>query len=281
MFQSKAAFADLTDLPNLETTCEAAARLGGAVLMEHFGNTKAWNKGPGDWVSNADIEAERAIRDCLLNVFPDHRFLGEESPPDANHLSGQSSEIIFQWIVDPLDGTINYLHQLRSFCTTVALAMFDPIRNKQQVITGAVFDPILDECYTASIGRGALLNDGPIQVSDCRELEGALTVVSTSSRVQPDDPQVIRMVNVMGTTASMRRMGSAALNLCYLACGRVDAYWATNLSSWDVAAGWLIANEAGAVFESLDSEPLNVMHPKFCCAATPELMDQLRPLLRI
>jgi myo-inositol-1(or 4)-monophosphatase len=281
MFQSKVTPSNLSELARLEATCESAARMAGSILLEHFGKTKAWKKDSGDWVTQADIEAQRAIRTHLLNEFPDHLFLGEESSTEEGQLRTSKHNPIFRWIVDPLDGTVNFLHQLRSFSTSVALVRFDPESNQPQVITGAVIDPLLDECYVASIGKGARLNGSAIQVSECRELERALTVFSTNNQISPTDPQVTRMLNVMGTRASLRRMGSAALNLCYLACGRVDAYWATSLNSWDVAAGWLIANEAGAIFESLDNTMLDVMNPKFCSTSTKELMDHLRPLLRI
>lgn len=281
MFQSKSPNVELPDLAQLEAACELAARLAGDVLLKYFGKATAWKKDSGDWVSQADIEAQETIQNHLHQLFPKHGFLGEESSAEGDHQWPNPGQPIFRWVVDPLDGTVNFLHQLRSFSTSVALVLTDPTTQFHQVITGTVLDPLLDECYVASIGRGSRLNGTPIHVSQCDRLDRALTVVSTNNQIRPDDPQVTRMVNVMGTKASLRRMGSAALNLCYLACGRVDAYWSTNLSSWDVAAGWLIANEAGAVFESLDGNSLNVMSPNFCCAATIALMDQLRPLLKI
>jgi myo-inositol-1(or 4)-monophosphatase len=187
----------------------------------------------------------------------------------------------FCWIVDPLDGTVNFLHQLRSFSVSVALAIRDPATGAQQVVTGVVLDPILDEYYSASLRMGAFLNGNRIQASQCTRLSEALTVFSTNTALPATDPQIRRMLNVMATPASMRRLGSAALNLCYIACGRVDAYWAANLSCWDIAAGWLIATEAGAMLEDFDGAELDLMRPKFCCAATQPLMDELRPLLRV
>lgn len=250
--------------------------------MKWFGNAQPWKKGVGDWVSQADLESQRVIRSYLLEQFPEHAFLGEEQLETSIEDGGlESSQPACCWIVDPLDGTVNFLHKLNSFSVSIALAVRDPRTGSQQVVTGAVLDPVLNEFYSATLGQGARMNGEPIQVSRCQRVGEALTVVSSNTSIQPTDPQVTRLLNVMGTSASIRRLGSAALNLCYIACGRVDAYWATNLSSWDVAAGWLIASEAGAVLEGLDAEPLNVLRPKFCCASTVELMNELRPLLQV
>lgn len=275
MSQAHQLLIDPAELLVYEEACEQATRLGGAVLMEYFGNVTPRRKGTGDWVSQADLEAQLAIRACLLGQFPNHCFLGEERISEAD----QTGEADLCWIVDPLDGTVNYLHQLRSFSVSIALAVRDPATRGQQVVTGAVLDPTLDEFFSASLGKGAWLNGEPIRASQCVRLADALTVVSTNTCIAPTDPQVKRMLNVMATPASMRRLGSAALNLCYLGCGRVDAYWATNLSCWDIAAGWLIATEAGACLEDFEGVPLELLRPKFCCAATRALMDELKPLL--
>jgi myo-inositol-1(or 4)-monophosphatase len=277
MFQADTLQINPADLLQFEAACRKAVRLAGAVLMDRVGNVTPWRKAKGDWVCEADVESQRVIREFLLELFPDHRFLGEEHLTDSSGNAKHSSD--YCWIVDPLDGTVNFLHQLHSFSVSIALTTTNSTNGVQQILTGAVFDPALDELFGASAGRGASLNGEPIQASPCCRVADALTVVSTNTAIPPDDPQIKRMVNVMGTPASMRRLGSAALNLCYIACGRVDAYWATNLNCWDIAAGWLIAAEAGAVLEDFDGAPLNLMQPKFCCAATRQLMDELRPLL--
>lgn len=280
MFPAIERFLHSDELDRFQSACEKAARLGGAVLNECFGKVTPQRKGAGDWVSHADIEAQRVIRSYLLEQFPQHRFLGEERSVEPESVVA-SGEREFCWIVDPLDGTVNFLHQLRSFSVSVALALRDPVTGAQQVITGAVLDPILGEFYSATLYRGAFLNGDPIRASQCKRLAEALTVFSINTALPSTDPQINRMLNVMATPASMRRLGSAALNLCYIACGRVDAYWAANLSPWDIAAGWLIAIEAGAKLEDFDGAELDIMQPKFCCAATVELMDELRPLLQV
>ncbi len=259
---------------------QRAARLGGQVLMEMLGQAESWQKGPGDWVTQADFKSQQLIRRELLQEFPHHDFLGEEVDGEIN-VSDKRQPADFCWIVDPLDGTTNFVHQLRSFSVSVGLLYRNPRDGTEQLLAGTVFDPTTNECFSAIVGQGATLNDGPIRVSQCTTLSKALMVHSMNSRVQRQDPQITRLLNVMATAATVRRLGSAALNLCFVACGRMDAYWATNLSAWDVAAGWLIASEAGAVVADFDNQPLQLMHPKFCCAATTHLFAELQPLLGV
>ena len=223
-------------------------------------------------MTEADIASQAAIQNFLIGQFPDHEFLGEESEPAAIE---EATEGRFCWIVDPLDGTTNYVHQLRSFSVSVAL------RFEDQVIAGAVFDPVLDECYSAALGQGADLNGETIQPSGCTELDKALAICSFSSSVTREHPEVERFLRVLGTVGSIRRLGSAALNLCNVAGGRGDTYWATGLSCWDIAAGWLIVSEAGGTMRPIEGEEINLMQPKFCAAATPELFEKMQRLLQV
>ncbi len=260
--------------------------------MKWLGKAEVYEKGPGDLVTQADFESQQTIQDYLLGEFPDHHFLGEESDrenhgtsekpenADSQAASGQSPSSPlgrpdFCWIVDPLDGTTNFVHQLRSFCVSIAL------RWRDDVVVGCVFDPTTDECFTAAIGQGAKLNGSPIQSSKCVEIEKSLAVFSMNSHVSSNDPQMIRFVKVMKSAATLRRLGSAALNLCFVACGRVDAYWATSLKIWDVAAGFLIAQEAGAVIDDFEGEPLSINQPRFCAAGTEALFESYRVLLHV
>ena len=261
--------------------CEHAARLGGAVLMELLGQANVWEKGPGDYVTQADFQSQNAIRNYLLTEFPEHQFIGEEVPIelDANSNSATSQPLRplspFCWIVDPLDGTTNFVHQLRSFSVSVAL------RYNDQIVVGTVFDPTTNECFSAINGAGASLNGVSIKPSQCCGLEQALVVFSMKSHVKTGDPQLQRVLNVISHASSFRRLGSAALNLCFVACGRVDAYWATNLQIWDVAAGWLIAVESGAVLADFDDLPLQLGRPRFCVTSTQALFDQLKTHLQV
>ena len=259
----------LTEFAN---ACTQAADLGGQVLLKWLGKTSTREKGFRDLVTQADMESQQVIRDFLLGEFPDHHFVGEEDSPDQ---VAADSDQDYCWIVDPLDGTTNYVHQLRSFAVSVAL------QHGNETLVGSVLDPVLNESFSAIKNQGARLNDEPIQSSGCNELGQALFVFSLGRGIDRNDVQVTRFLNTLESAGSVRRLGSAALNLCYLACGRVDGYWATELKKWDVAAGWLIATEAGATIKDFRDKPIDLEAPFFCAAATHELYEQIRPLLDI
>lgn len=250
-----------------------AARRGGQVLAKWLGKITPREKGIRDLVTQADLESQTVIRDFFERSFPSHHFVGEETLP-GDISPTQDRE--YCWIVDPLDGTTNYVHQLRSFAVSIAL------QHRHRTIVGTVLDPVLNECYSAIKGQGATLNDQPIQSSQCQHIEKSLFVFSFGRDDKTrDNPDVIRFLNVLEKVGSIRRLGSAALNLCYVACGRLDGYWATSLQKWDVAAGWLIAEEAGAFLADFDGGDLDLDKPRFCITATPELFSQVQPLLAI
>lgn len=254
----------------LEAAIEAAKR-GGDKLIEWMGKVDVREKGPRDLVTQADFESQQAISDYLLSQFPDHEFLGEESTDK----SLVSKPDVFCWVVDPLDGTVNYVHQLNSFSVSIALRCGD------ETIVGVVFDPVIGEMFSAASGGGAQLNGKAISHSKCTEIGKALVVCSFSSSVNRDHPEVERFLRVLGQAASIRRLGSAALNLCFVACGRLDSYWATGLNCWDIAAGWLILQEAGAVMNTIEGGEVDFFEPKFCAAATGELFDAMQEHLLI
>lgn len=259
------------DLSLYSAASREATRLGGQVLLKWLGKITVREKGFRDLVTQADLESQTVIRDFLAKEFPQHSFLGEETLSEA--VPQPSSE--FRWIVDPLDGTTNYVHQLRSFAVSVALYF------QNRAVVGTVFDPVLDECFSATKGLGASLNGQTIHTSICTELGKSLFVFSLRSGIKRQDPDVIRFLNLLENAGSTRRLGSAALNLCYVACGRVDGYWATSLAQWDVAAGWLIATEAGATLADFTGAKIDVQKPHFCITATPELFAQIKPLLDV
>jgi myo-inositol-1(or 4)-monophosphatase len=249
-------------MPNYLTVCEQAARAGGAVLLDWIDRFEVKEKGPSDLVTEADLTSQRVIREFLLGTFPEHGFLGEEGVDERG--SGSC-----RWIVDPLDGTTNYAHRLPQFCVSVAL------EDAGEVIAGTIFDPMSGECFTAAAGQGAWLNGKPIRVSKVTELGQALAAVSFPARVPRGSPLIQDFIEVLHQAQAIRRMGSSALNLAYLAAGRLDAYWATDTKTWDVAAGWLLVQEAGGVVTGLGGEPRNLAHPHFVAAATPSLHAQM------
>ncbi|MBW3601025.1 MAG: inositol monophosphatase [Planctomycetes bacterium] len=259
-------------MPNYLAICEQAARVGGESLLQWKGKFHVKEKAPRDLVTEADVASQKAIRDVVLEAFPDHDFVGEESlPDDPARKAHRRSE--FRWIVDPLDGTTNYVHQLRSYSVSVALEQAGTI------IAGVVYDPDLDECYSAEAGEGAFLNGRRLHGSNCRQPDQALVAASLPARVPRDSPEVLRLVEIIHECQAVRRLGSAALNLCYVAQGALDAYWATSVKLWDVAAGMLIVREAGAVITALDGGEINLQRPRFLAAATPELHRELLAIL--
>ncbi len=258
--------------------CEQAAKAGGAVLQQWRGKFDVREKGPADLVTEADLASQKKIRELLLGQFPDHDFLGEEDDPlDANQgkrdSAQDSSKSEFQWIVDPLDGTTNYVHGLPNYSVSVAL------RQRGQIVAGAVYDPMLDECYSAAAGCGATLNGTRIHTSDVTQMSQALLAASFPAYVSTDSPEVGDLTRVIPHCQAFRRLGSAALNLCYVAAGRLDGYWATSTKIWDIAAGVLIVSEAGGVVTSPDGSPLDLDQARFVTASCDSLHRQLREIL--
>jgi len=244
-----------------------AARAGGRELMHWRGRFAAREKGPSDLVTEADLAAQETIRSELLGAFPDHGFLGEENGISTTGALG------YRWIVDPLDGTTNYVHGLTQFCVSIAL------ERHGKLLTGIVYDPTADECYAAAAGCGARLNDAPMQVSQVQNLSQALVAASFPPRVLRDDPSIVEFLSVMEQAQAVRRMGSSALNLAYVAAGRLDAYWANDTKTWDVAAGWLLVREAGGIVAGRNGEEPDLAKPRFIAASNAALHGELRTAL--
>lgn len=236
-----------------------AARAGGRVLREWLGRISAREKGPKDFVTEADLAAQLAVQEILQEAFPEYAFLGEESDPADNQASEAAP---CRWIVDPLDGTTNYVHGLHGFAVSIAWEC------QGEVKAGVIYDPLADECFTATAGGGAFLNGQPIRASSCTSLRSAMIAASFSANVTRDSVEIQRFVEILLAAQSLRRMGSAALNLSYLAVGRLDGYWATNVKIWDVAAGILLVQEAGGVVSNIFGGPFDLSRPEFAAAAT-------------
>lgn len=244
-----------------------AALAGGAVLQDWAGRFAVTEKGPADLVTEADFASQEAVRKVLMEAFPEHGILAEE-----NGLSTEGKDG-YRWIIDPLDGTTNYVHGLAQYCVSIGLEC------RGKLLAGVVFDPKANDCFTAGLGQGAFLNGRALRVSGVRGLSKALVAVSFPPGVGRGDPSVEDFLNVMDHAQAIRRMGSSALNLCYLAAGRIDGYWARDTKAWDVAAGYLLVTEAGGVLTSYDGGPADVARPRFIAASTPELHRELSGLL--
>jgi myo-inositol-1(or 4)-monophosphatase len=251
------------------TVCEQAARAGGAVLQDWLDRITIREKGPKDLVTEADFASQRAIRQIVLSAFPDHQFLGEESDAADDHALIQVDHEAFRWIVDPLDGTLNYVRGMPSYSVSVAL------ERSGELLAGVVFDPMLDECFKAAPGQGAFLNERPIRASRRTSLADALVAISFSSNVGRGSIEVKRFVEALHTAQSIRRTGSAALNLCYVGSGRLDGYFASSIQPWDVAAGVLIARESGAAITSITGRDFDLWRPDVAAAGTAELHAEL------
>lgn len=248
---------------------ERAARAGGEVLLDFQDRAVGREKGPRDLVSEADLASQQKIRAILQAEYPEYDFLGEEDDPTAQP-TGNSA---YRWIVDPLDGTLNYLHRLQTFAVVIAL------EHAGDVVAGVVYDPVMNECFTAEKGRGAWLNGRPLQPSQVETAELALVAASFSTVVTPGSYEVTRFLEALYRCQGIRRLGSAALNLSYVAAGRLDAYWATSVKIWDVAAGVLIVREAGGLVTHIEGGPLDLRTPELLATSTKPLNRQLVPIL--
>lgn len=254
----------------LESACEAA-RLGGKVLREQLGKAAVREKSRADLVTDADVASQQAIEQLLTVRFPQFAFLGEESTEEDRRRALDSGKPM--WVVDPLDGTSNFVHRLLSFSVSIALVEGDQPR------VGVVYDPMLDIMYAAD-DRGHVTKNGkPIRTSDCEQLEQAMVCCSFRPGVSRSDPEVNQFLNVLERSQSLRRLGSAALNLCYVAEGCLDAYWATSIKTWDVAAGFLIARSAGASFSGVEGREFDLWNPSLLVSATPSLQSAMRECL--
>lgn len=218
-----------------------AARAAGRIAMRSFervDTVKVSAKGPNDFVSDVDRAAEAAIIAVLRDKYPDHAILAEES--------GSQPGNDYEWIIDPLDGTTNYLHGFPQWSISIGM------RYRGVMQHAVVYDPTREELYTASRGRGAQLNDRRIRTSSRRGLAGALIGTGIPFRDQAHVDTYLAMLKAMILdTAGIRRPGSAALDLAYVACGRLDGFWELNLSPWDFAAGTLLITEAGGIVTDL------------------------------
>jgi myo-inositol-1(or 4)-monophosphatase len=225
----------------------AAAYKGGGVLLAHYGkHPKVFKKGVIDLVTEADTGSESIIIDTIRNVFNDHAILAEES----GLIKGNGD---FQWIIDPLDGTTNFAHQLGLFSISIAFAV------KGKTVFGLVFNPITRELFTAEKGNGAMLNSRPISVSQSKTVSDSFLVTGFPYNLREHfDPLIMRFSKCLKASQGVRRLGSAAIDLCFLACGRFDGFWEQNLKPWDTAAGALIAREAGAIVTDFSNKPFTI-----------------------
>jgi myo-inositol-1(or 4)-monophosphatase len=225
-----------------EAACEAARR-GAAVLAEWRARFSVREKGRADLVTEADVGSQNAIRSFLQERFPGHAFLGEEGP-EAKQRPGPDSPPT--WIVDPLDGTTNYVHDLPLYCVSVGLQVAGDL------VAGAIYDPTRDEMFHAAHGQGAFLNWKRLRTSDTNQLGNAVLSTGFPPDLRGNDKPLDWWRYFSLHSRSLRRTGTTAINLAWLAAGRFDGYWAFDNHVWDVAAGVVLVREAGGTITDFD-----------------------------
>ena len=253
--------------PELRDVCEEAARVGAEKLVALRGEFSCSQKAPKDLVTSADLASERAIRELVTRKYPSHGFLGEEQP-DWKQLEEE-----YCWVVDPMDGTLNFVHGLPYYAVSIAVC------HRGRVVAGAILDPNHDECYLAAEGEGCTLNGRRVTTSDTEELSDALVAVSFPVGVVQDSPDIASFLKVSPKCQAVRRIGSAALNLAYVACGRLDAHWAHDLFPWDAAAGVLMVSEAGGIVTASSGKEFRLARPNYLVAGNRPLYDAMLELV--
>jgi len=222
------------DLEKVRDVAVAAAARAGEILYRNWGGIhNVEKKGTIDLVTESDVASEKAIIEVIRSAFPDHTILAEESgvTPGADP---------HEWIIDPLDGTTNYAHNLPEFTVSIAFA------HEGEMAFGLILSPVVGELFCAMRGQGAELNGRPIRVSSTRTVRESLLVTGFPYDLESViSPLMQRLETFLLAAQGVRRLGSAALDLCYVACGRFDGFWEQNLHPWDTAAGWIIVQEAG------------------------------------
>ena len=251
----------------LNVAVMAARRAGNTLIrkMVNLDKLKIEQKGHNDYVSDADHAAEKAVINCILKHYPDHAILAEESGAQ-----GDSDTV---WIIDPLDGTTNYLHAFPVFAVSIGVQI------KGRMEHGVIYDPLRQELFTASRGQGAHLEGRRIRVSGQIQLERSLIGTGFPFRQADKDisPYLEMLGKVVRNTSGVRRPGAAALDLAYVAAGRLDAFWETGLAPWDLAAGSLIIREAGGIVSGLNGSE-NFLDTGHVLTGTPRIYRELAKL---
>jgi len=248
-----------------------AARLAGRSLVKDFReveNLQVSMKGAGDFVSRADIAAEAIIREELMGARKNYGWVGEESEPVTG------VDPTRRWIVDPLDGTTNFLHGLPHWAVSIALEF------KGEIVAGVVFDPAKDEMFVAEKGQGAYLNEGRLRVSARKNMIECVFATGVPFATRDSLPETLQdLARLMPVCSGVRRWGAAALDLAYVAAGRYDGFWERGLNSWDIAAGIIIAREAGALVEPLTKGGDLLEGGDILCANGP-IFDRFAGIIR-
>ncbi|MEQ3671464.1 inositol monophosphatase family protein [Pseudophaeobacter sp.] len=245
---------------NLNVMIKAARKAGRSLVkdFQEVENLQVSRKGAGDFVSKADIAAEKILKDELMGARPTYGWLAEE----GGETPGEDPTR--RWIVDPLDGTTNFLHGLPHWAISIAL------EHKGNIVSGVIYDPAKDEMFFAEKGTGAWMNETRIRVSARHRMIESIFATGLPFAGRADLPETLKdLARLLPATAGVRRFGSAALDMAYVAAGRYEGFWERRLHSWDLAAGIIIVKEAGGLAESMDPEASIVESGEVICANEP------------
>ena len=249
--------------PMLNIAIRAARAAGDSIVreMDRVSDISIDIKGKNDFVTEVDRNAEYIIINTIKNAYPDHAFLAEES--------GKSGDSEYIWIIDPLDGTTNFLHGIPHFAVSIAL------KHKDRLDQAVIYDPVKQELFTASQGKGAQLNSKKIRVSSQKTIDGALLGTGFPFKEEHDmDKFIGNFKSFFPKAAGIRRAGAASLDLAYVACGRLDGFWEYDLKPWDIAAGVLLIQEAGGMNTEI-SGGLDFMERGNIMSANPKMIKAM------
>ncbi|MEP7271515.1 MAG: inositol monophosphatase family protein [Acidobacteriota bacterium] len=249
-----------------------AAREAGAILQDYaHRGFEIRQKGRINLVTEADHASEKHIKDLIAVHYPEHRILAEES--GASDMRGSGSE--YCWIIDPLDGTTNFAHGLPCYAVSIG------IERAGEMIVGVIYDPTRDELFASERGAGATLNDLPIRVSEVEQLERGLVVSGFPYDIRERmDEYLPAWQKFLEYAQGVRRLGAAAIDMCYVANGRLDGFWEFGLNAWDTAAGWVIIEEAGGKVTNAAGGPFENARPSLLCSNSL-IHDEMLEVLRI
>ena len=255
---------------NLNLMLKAARRAGKSLVKDfrEVENLQVSTKGPGDFVSKADREAERMIKEDLMGARPTYGWLGEESAPE------DGADPTRRWIVDPLDGTTNFLHGMPHWAVSIAL------EHKGEIVSAVVFDAAKDEMFWAEKGAGAWMNERRLRVSGRRQMHEAVFATGVPFGAKKTLPAMLAdLARLMPACAGVRRWGAASLDLAYVAAGRFDGYWERELQAWDIAAGILLVKEAGGMVQAV-REGDDILEKGAVLCANDPLFAQFSKIIR-
>jgi len=228
----------------------------GQLIFEKFGKTTVNKKGDINLVTEADLASEALIVEKIKSYYPRHSILAEEAG-NAVIIGGENT---WKWIIDPLDGTTNYAHGYPCFCVTIAL------EHEGEIVVGVTYDPTRNELFAAERGKGATLNGKPTRVSATDKLGDSLIVTGFPYDFKQKDNFARHLTDFLLSSRGVRRDGSAAIDMAYVACGRFDGFWEEGLNAWDVAAGVLMIEEAGGIVSYYDGSKFSIYSPPICAS---------------